>query len=124
RPELMGKTRGEVLLDQLGIDRFWKGRHPDERALAAVHGGLTVRPKGHTGEIAVRFGSADPELAAQFVNRLVERYLASEAAGSTLGSGAVRVAAWAEIPDRPEALRKGPVAMLGMVVMLLAGLGA
>lgn len=123
RPELTGRSEGRALLEQLGLGQFWARLNADERLLAAVVDRLTIAVQDHKGEIAVRYASADPELAAQFVNRLVELHVADEAARSRSGSGTARVAAWAAVPESPEVLRKAPVAMLGMVLVLLAGLG-
>lgn len=124
RFETMGQSWALLLLERLGLGRFGISQEGDERLLAAVYDRLTVVTGDRSGDIAVRFASADPELAAQFVNRLVEHYLAGGASGAAQASKTARVAAWAEVPDTPEVLRKGPMAMLGMAIMLLAGLGA
>lgn len=123
RPELERQGGGQALLEQLGARHFWERHDADEALLAAVYERLTVVAGNREGEIAVRFASVDPELAAQFVNRLVELHVAGKVS-SARNSGIARVAAWAEVPETAEVRRKGPVAMLGMAMMLLAGLGA
>ncbi|MCL4766888.1 MAG: hypothetical protein KJZ80_11680 [Hyphomicrobiaceae bacterium] len=127
RPDFNGADQGSTLLGQLGIS----GRHPlqglenaDERLLAAVYERFAVAPAGD-GTVAVRLTSTDPQLAARFVNRLVEAYLAglgAKSAGAAPADGA-HVTVWAEAPLRPQSPRRGPMAMLGMAVMLILGLG-
>jgi len=70
------------------------------------------------GEIAIRFSAAEPELAANFVNRIVERYLQNHEADNP-----IRALAWAEEPHQASTPRKGLMAILGMIVMLLLCLG-
>ena len=131
RAEFNGENRGPAFLAQLGLSNL----HPfaglqdaDERMLAAVYEKFAAAPGDEQGTIAVRLLSTDPRVAARFVNRLVELYLAGlwpeEVDGSSARAGKVNVAAWAEPPQKPVFPRKGPIAMLGMAITLLVGLGA
>jgi len=132
RPEFSGKGQASTLLAQIGLSnlRPFEGlQDQDERMLAAVYEKFAATPADKQGVIAVRLLSTDPQLAAKFVNRLVELYLASlwpaEVSGaSPAGAGNIKAAAWAEPPQKPIFPRKGPIAMLGMAIALLLGLGA
>jgi len=129
RPEFNSENTGSALLAQLGLSnqRPFQGlQDEDERLLAAVYQKFAAALTDE-GLIAVRLASADPQLAAKFVNRAVELYLAglwSKAAdGSPVGAGSLQAAAWAKPPVRPAFPRKGPISMLCMAVTLLLGLG-
>ena len=131
KPEFNGEERGSALLAQLGLSnlRPFEGlQDADERMLAAVYEKFAATTGEEQGVIAVRLLSTDPQLAAKFVNRVVELYLASiwpaEAEGGVSASaGNIDVTAWAEVPRRPVFPPKGPMAMLGMAITLLLGLG-
>lgn len=131
RPEFGGKVDGLPALHGPfsidGRDGLQGQRSADERVLAAIHDKFTATPADE-GVIVVRLVSADPELAASFVNRAIEVYIAElrshQADGSQSRASDVEAASWAERPERPAFPRKGPIAMLGMAVALLLGLGA
>ncbi|MCX6621717.1 MAG: Wzz/FepE/Etk N-terminal domain-containing protein, partial [Acidobacteria bacterium] len=59
------------------------------RAVHAMEKGLTVLPVGKTNLIAVQYRAAEPDLAAQVVNRLVEGYLRKHVAVHRTGNTAV-----------------------------------
>ncbi len=129
RSEFNGQDRASGPLARLGIGarRPLQGlRDADERLLAAVYERFAAAPAGD-GSIAVRLASADPKLAARFVNRVVEAYLAgmgSKTADSSVpNEGGVQVAAWAVAPTQPQSSRRGKMAILGMAAMLMLGLG-
>ncbi len=129
-PEFSGENRTVPVLSQ-----FWPEksgplqglRDLDERVLAAVYEKFSVS-LGGDGAIRVSFATSDPHLAARFVNRLVEVYLASlwppRPSASDSKPASIQDVLWAETPERPVFPRKGPMAILGMVLMLLLGLGA
>ncbi len=100
----------------------------DERMLAAVYEKFAAVRADGNGGIAVSLVASDPDLAASFVNWVVEHYISRLASNATVdgvaAGSSVQVAAWAEPPQRPAFPRRGPIAMLGMAITLLLGLGA
>jgi hypothetical protein len=119
----------QTLLEALDVSRIWGGdeqTHPNERVLAGIQSKFEVAVDDREkGEIAVRFIATEPELAAKLVNRIVELYLESREAREISGAAdGIRVVTWAEEPQQATTPRKGLMAILGMVVMLLLCLGA
>jgi len=129
-PEFSGKKRGSIPI----LSQFWSDRSgplqrlqdQDERVLAAVYEKYSVSMAGD-GTIRVSFTASDPQLAARFVNRLVEVYLAGlwspQPSASESKPTSIHDVLWAEAPEKPVFPRKGPMAILAMVLMLLLGLG-
>lgn len=121
-PEFNTRAPVQKLLDELGVSRISgddEQAHPNEVLLSAIQSTFEVAAVDREkGEIAIRFSAAEPELAANFVNRIVERYLQNHEADNP-----IRVLAWAEEPHQASTPRKGLMAILGMIVMLLLCLG-
>lgn len=128
-PEFTGARHSMPLLSRFGLSNSGplQGlQDADERVLAAVYERFSS-VAGRGGQIRVRFTTADPQLAARFVNRVVELYLAglwpAETGGAVPSTAKIQDVLWAEVPARPISPRKGPMAILGMTIMLLMGLG-
>ncbi|MFO7297861.1 MAG: hypothetical protein DIU63_03165 [Proteobacteria bacterium] len=131
RGEHKDKDRGLSLWDLLSFNRFAPYaalQDQDERLLAAIYERLSVSAGKEKGEIVLRYTSTDPQLASKFVNRLAEVYLESQGQADGLtrsgNRGRLRLISWAEQAERADPPRKGPIAILGMVVTLLLGMGA
>ncbi len=79
----------QTLLEALDVSRIWgddQQAHPNERVLAGIQSKFEVAVDDREkGEIAVRFIATEPELAAKFVNRIVELYLESREAKEASG---------------------------------------
>jgi hypothetical protein len=119
-PEFSGAGRNSGLLTQLGFGprQPEPNLNADERLMVQVLRRLEIAPGKDASTVAVRMTASDPNVAAQFVNRLVGVHmkdLPAEMAPAMVRQWA-EAAPWAIYP------RKGVTAIVGMSVMLGLGL--
>ena len=77
KSEIVGKAKQRSWKEVLHLDRIFKkpSRSPLELALASFRGRLSVDQIRNSRMVEVRFGSGNPQLAAQVTNELLSLYL-------------------------------------------------
>jgi capsular polysaccharide biosynthesis protein len=121
-----GPSPLETVRRTLGLDPPGAGKSEDDRVLREVQRELDVTAK-EGRLISIRFTSADPQLAADFANKLAEIYRSSLVSARLQGVAnaapiAAHIVSRARPSSVPSAPKRGPYALLAMAAAWVLGM--